>query len=376
MMKIFSISKPPARTTITENIDFLTHPSQDTENWQVLFTTVEEVNRQPEGAREAAKALRRRLKAGDGKTTILSITVMQCLVENCGKRFHDQMARPHFLEDLKQCYYSRSTSDLGRQRILSLLYHCKNIFNGVNELKSVGKLCDELSGGNKRSPGEGNNNNFSFATSQIPQLDERMEREVLSAITAETIENDITIAKSNSQLLTETLSFTNPESVNPEQHDIIQEFRTKCRDSQATILRHIQQSADNNDGELMRRLLETNQLLVQAFKQYDEMVERHCIANATKASKTVNWRGTDEETKLHGNVEGDLLGGHEAVMNGSKSNGHFTYSEASSSMAAGVDPFADDIVEEVPQRPSAKALGKQPAHLHETLAQNETSYPH
>ncbi|KAL1915136.1 uncharacterized protein VTP21DRAFT_7617 [Calcarisporiella thermophila] len=262
-------SKPPPRTSISENIEWVTNPEHSEEDWTIIFQIVEVVKSSAEGPREAAKAIRRRLNTGNGKATGFTITVWQALVENCGNNFLIQMTRPHFIEDITRCY--SESSDENRDRILKLLYECKALCKDDAEFHPILQLYSQLS--HSRGP---------YARHHTGTINPEVVEDTARVMSAEAMRNDIQSTRANVQVLSESLGFVAPgEDIT--KNEVIQEFYAKCKDNHGQIMQYIQECSDEKD---MQELLELNQDLLNVFRMYDEIIENGFVDAALALSRT------------------------------------------------------------------------------------------
>ncbi|RKP05925.1 hypothetical protein THASP1DRAFT_32247 [Thamnocephalis sphaerospora] len=137
----------------------------------------------------------------------------------------------------------------------------------------------------------------------------------------------VEVASNSVQMLSEALVYADPDNEDIRQNELISEFHQKCTNLNSEIVRFL---STVQDEELIGMLIKTNQELVDVFKQYDDIVECHQVAQATARST--------QETRNATGTHSDLLG--------------FDGGASSSS--------ANNTAWEAPASMSPKSMGKQP----------------
>ncbi|KAG0310570.1 hypothetical protein BGZ99_000295 [Dissophora globulifera] len=87
---------------------------------------------------------------------------------------------------------------------------------------------------------------------------------------------DIEVANNNAQMLTEAISFANPETEAIEENALIKEFCSGCLSLHRRILEHltgVTESAQPN-STLLEKLLACNLGLAMALRSYDQIIQQ------------------------------------------------------------------------------------------------------
>ncbi|CAG8534904.1 4151_t:CDS:2 [Racocetra fulgida] len=162
------------------------------------------------------------------------------MAENCGAKFHAEIASKKFLEALELVVVTPNVDPDVKHRLVELLRNWTQAFQNEPSLWQIASLYNKLEKMRVIPVGKYQNNPianprgvvyvpFSFNTS------------------LERVAEDIELAKNNVQLFTQTISFTDPEAEDITKNELIQD-------------------------------------LVKAFQLYEDMVERGQIRAAEKIS--------------------------------------------------------------------------------------------
>ncbi|RIA92500.1 hypothetical protein C1645_764997 [Glomus cerebriforme] len=326
-MGIFDKSK----TVVTEYLEQCVNKKDD--DWNLIIATCDAVNATENGAKEAAKFIRKKISKSVN-VQHRTLTVLKAMADNCGAKFHAEIATKKFLDDIEFVVTSPNTDVVIRQEIVKLLGSLTEMFRNEPSLYQISNLYSKLTGTQVQTQKSVKypiqNNNISNDVSTKAKI-------------AEVIE----ISKNNIQLLTQTLSFTDPEKEDITKNELIQEFYTKCKSLHQSIMTYL---SEIQEDQWMDTLLAVNQDFVNSFKMYEDMVERGQVKLAKQVSQEQSFRGSH---LTH-------LDSEDAGVGGSSS----------------YDPFADtNEVEYDPivSGPSAKALGKMPASRFYDSTQNRNS---
>ncbi|KAF9131943.1 putative actin patch assembly and actin polymerization protein [Mortierella sp. 14UC] len=339
------------QTVISTQIDAITN-LQTISQWDTIAALCETVNAKDDGAKEAAKALRKKLRVGRPQQQMNAITLIQALVDGCGSKFKAQLATAKFAEDIEAVVVADATDANVKIRLMESLEGWANTFVSDPGLAIIPHLYNSLVKSNtpRQSPHQ---RGGPPSPPRAPITPEQQMRQMAQ---------DIELARNNAHMLIEAVSFADPDLEAIEENDLIKEFHSKCQSLQRGIqqyLSEITESANPNE-QWLTSLLACNQELVQAFTAYNQMMERQHLNKATKASETANpllsrnGNGlpngqhvpTDDllsfgDTQVAG--EGAGVGNGHAYSNGhGASNGKGAAHNVPASQNAAQDPFADE----------------------------------
>ncbi|KAF9931003.1 putative actin patch assembly and actin polymerization protein [Linnemannia zychae] len=325
------------QTFITTQIDNITALPSITQ-WDVIATLCAEVNAKDDGAKEAAKALRKKLRVGRPQQQMNAITLIQALVDGCGSKFKAQLATAKFAEDIEAVVISDATDANVKITLMETLEGWANTFASDPGLAVIPNLYNTLVKNNtpRQSP------NQRIHPPSPPRAHITPEQQMRQ------MAQDIELARNNAHMLIEAVSFADPELEAIEENELIKEFHSKCQSLQRGIqqyLSEITESANPNE-QWLTSLLACNQELVQAFTAYNQMMERQHLKNATKASQTTDNRNGNGFSHDKHVPTGDLMSFGDSFGSGEGAgvgNGH-AYSNGHGAVLqnASQNPFGDE----------------------------------
>ncbi|KAJ7568911.1 hypothetical protein O6H91_01G053000 [Diphasiastrum complanatum] len=249
-------------------------------DWAMNLEICDIVNRDPGQAKDVVKAVKKRLDSKNPKVQLLTLTVLETLIKNCGGIVHQQVAEKSILPKMVKIVKKKADMHV-KDKILGLLDAWQEAFDGpggrfpqyylaYEELRRLGIQFPEraLEDGppvltppqthpvsSYRSPGFG-------SPSYIPtRLDAPMNTESPQMSLA-----DIETARGGLEVLTEMLNAVNPRDRLAVKDELIVELVEQCRATQSRV-RHLVNVTTNE--ELLRQGLALNDDLQRVLGKHD-----------------------------------------------------------------------------------------------------------
>lgn len=120
-------------------------PSED---WALNMEICDLINESSDAARDAMKAIRKRLSQNAGKnyTVIMyTLTVLETCVKNCGKAFHLLVANKEFIQDLVKLIGPKNDPPaVVQEKVLNLIQVWADTFRSQPDLNGVVQVYQEL----------------------------------------------------------------------------------------------------------------------------------------------------------------------------------------------------------------------------------------
>lgn len=120
-------------------------PSED---WALNMEICDMINESSDAARDAMKAIRKRLTQNAGKnyTVIMyTLTVLETCVKNCGKAFHLLVANKEFIQDLVKLIGPKNDPPaVVQEKVLNLIQVWADAFRSQPDLNGVVQVYQEL----------------------------------------------------------------------------------------------------------------------------------------------------------------------------------------------------------------------------------------
>ncbi|KAF9962407.1 putative actin patch assembly and actin polymerization protein [Mortierella alpina] len=347
-------------TIITPQIDILTN-SPIINNWSPINGLLQAVNFIDGGAKEAARALRKKLRAGDSQQQLNSITVMQALVDGCGSKFKAELATIKFGLVIQQVMESKSTDNRVKGRLMERLSAWATTFSSDPSLEIIPQLYHKLSMDGvmrgvptvevlslPQSPVSA-----PFMRPVAPSGEQTRQKKMQ-------ILQDIELANNNAHMLVEAVSFADPELEAVEENALIREFHSKCLTLQRGVQIYLSEETNEAtaDEKCLAALLACNQELVLAIGAYNSMMEQQAVSRAMKMQQSSH---PTQHGYSHGNIataDGAGVGSGYKVSYSEYQSGK---SKSAHEETPAADPFADDglYVASSADMPSVKD-GKRP----------------
>ncbi|VDN01219.1 unnamed protein product [Thelazia callipaeda] len=139
----------PFATPIGAKIEMATNPSVfGTENWELNMEICDYINGTADGARDALRAIRRRLHSHVSKNNgivMYTLTVLETCVKNCDVRFHELVCHKDFINDLVKLIGPKfDAPQVVQERVLNLIQSWNDAFRDDPRLQGVCQVYDEL----------------------------------------------------------------------------------------------------------------------------------------------------------------------------------------------------------------------------------------
>lgn len=129
-------------------VEQATDGSMATENWALNMEICDMINESSDTARDAMKAIRKRLQQNAGKNNqviMYTLTVLETCVKNCGKAFHVLVAQKDFIQELVKLIGPKNDPPLiVQEKVLNLIQVWADAFKNQPDLNGVTQMYIEL----------------------------------------------------------------------------------------------------------------------------------------------------------------------------------------------------------------------------------------
>ncbi|KAK3740677.1 hypothetical protein QZH41_019048 [Actinostola sp. cb2023] len=306
MASLFAAS--PFSSPVGQRIERATDGGLASEDWALNLEICDIINETDEGPKDASKAIRKRLANNKNfKSVILTLTVLESCVKNCGRRFHVLIAKKDFLDDLVRILSPKiNAPQVVQEKILSLIQDWADAFRNSPDmthvlqayeaLKKQGiefppKNLDTLSPiftpersqpepsvisstlGTTRPSTSPSHQPPAFARTEVPPPAPVQQPPI--AMTGPVIptpeqlaklRSELDIVQGNVQVMSEMLTQMTPGQEEAGDLELLQELNRTCRAMQQRLLELLEQVANE---EVVGELLRINDDLNNVFIRYD-----------------------------------------------------------------------------------------------------------
>uniref|UniRef100_A0A7E4V008 VHS domain-containing protein n=1 Tax=Panagrellus redivivus TaxID=6233 RepID=A0A7E4V008_PANRE len=136
----------PLESDVGKLIVAATTPNEGGEDWGLIMSICDYIAEVPNGGRDALRAIRRLLADNVGKnnqTILLTLTVLEAAVKNCGTGFASLVCKNEFLEELIKLV-KKETPPAVQEQVLALIQAWADVFRNVPDCGDIGTYYDNL----------------------------------------------------------------------------------------------------------------------------------------------------------------------------------------------------------------------------------------
>jgi len=148
MTAFFGVGGNPFATPVGQKIEQATDASLASENWALNMEICDIINETEDGAKDAMKAIRKRLQLAAGKNytvVMYTLTVLETCVKNCDRKFHVLACNKEFISELVKLIGPKNEPPSAvQEKVLSLIQSWADAFHQHSELNGVVQVYQEL----------------------------------------------------------------------------------------------------------------------------------------------------------------------------------------------------------------------------------------
>ncbi|NXC06928.1 GGA1 protein, partial [Orthonyx spaldingii] len=294
--------------------DKATNPLNKDLDWDGINAFCEQLNKELEGPPLATRLLAHKIQSPQEWEAIQALTVLESCMKSCGKRFHDEVGKFRFLNELIKVvspkYLGSRTSEKVKSKILELMYswtlglpHEVKISEAYQMLKKQGIVkCDpKLPDDAPLPPPPPRPKNIIFDDEEksktLARLLKSSHPEDLRAankLIKEMVQEDqkrmekiskrvnaIEEVNNNVKLLTEMVTNYSKGETTESNEDLMKELYQRCERMRPMLFRLASDTEDND--EALAEILQANDNLTQVINLYKQLVRGEEINGETVA---------------------------------------------------------------------------------------------
>ncbi|XP_075163609.1 TOM1-like protein 2 isoform X2 [Haematobia irritans] len=305
MASFLNLGTNPFSTPVGQRIEQATDGSMPTENWALNMEICDMINESSDTARDAMKAIRKRLQQNAGKNNqviMYTLTVLETCVKNCGKAFHVLVAQKDFIQDLVKLIGPKNDPPLVvQEKVLNLIQIWADAFKNQPDLNGVTQMYMELKNKGIEFPQTDIENMAPIYTPQRsvpeqppplavnPQAVSPQHAGIqstgpnqLSAEQITKLHSELEIVSMNMSILGEMLTELRPGQEDPDDYQLLNDLTATCKEMQSRIVDLIGRVTDD---ELTAELLRINDELNNMFLRHQRYEKnRGTTTNMTSPS--------------------------------------------------------------------------------------------
>ncbi|XP_077979789.1 ADP-ribosylation factor-binding protein GGA1-like [Glandiceps talaboti] len=298
-----------------------TNPANREEDWEYIIGFCDQVNKELEGPQIATKLIAHKIQSPQDNEAMQALTVLEACVKNCGRRFHQELGKFRFLNELIKLvspkYLGEKTTERVKTRVIELIFswsiglpHETKIGDAYQMLKKQGivktdptyldktyeapppprpkntlfedddkaKLLDRLLKSKNPEDLQAANR---LIKNMVKEDSNRMEKVSRRLTELETCNNNV-------KLLNEMLLHYTPGVTSDAELDLMKELYEACERMRPKLFT-LASDVDDKDDEL-NDVLQANDALVRVMDNYKSTVglEQGSSASTTESSNGAN----------------------------------------------------------------------------------------
>uniref|UniRef100_A0A8C0HHN3 Golgi associated, gamma adaptin ear containing, ARF binding protein 2 n=1 Tax=Chelonoidis abingdonii TaxID=106734 RepID=A0A8C0HHN3_CHEAB len=305
-----------------------TDPSIPEENWECIQRFCDQVNADPEGPSIAPRLLAHKIQSPQEMEALHALTVLETCVNNCGERFHNEVAKFRFLNELIKVlspkYLGTWSTEKVKSRVVEIMFSWTvwfpqevKIRDAYQMLKKQGiiKQDPKLLEDKILPPPSPRPKNSIFDVdeekskllarllkSNHPEDLQAANRLIKSMIKEEQEKsakvskrlNAIAEVHSSVKLLGEMLTSYKRQELSKSDLQILQSLFERCEKLRALLFRLASETTD--DDEALAEILQANDKLTQALGLYRQVVVGHDQGRRSSVTSSTDASGRKDPT--------------------------------------------------------------------------------
>ncbi|KAJ7330117.1 hypothetical protein JRQ81_016291 [Phrynocephalus forsythii] len=287
--------------TLESKINRATNPLNKDLQWDSINAFCDQLNKELEGPPLATRLLAHKIQSPQEWEAIQALTVLESCMKNCGKRFHDEVGKFRFLNELIKVvspkYLGTRTPEKVKSKILELMYswtlglpHEVKITEAYQMLKKQGIVkCDPKLPDDAPFPlPPPRPKNVIFDDEEKSKMlarllksshpeDLRAANKLIKEMVQERMEkiskrvNAIEEVNNNVKLLTEMVTNYSKKETTESSEDLMKELYQRCERMRPMLFRLASDTEDND--EALAEILQANDNLTQVINLYRQVVK-------------------------------------------------------------------------------------------------------
>ncbi|KAM8878390.1 ADP-ribosylation factor-binding protein GGA1-like isoform 2-T2 [Spinachia spinachia] len=295
---------PPDEATLQSRINKATNPLNKEADWDTIKGFCDKLNNEPEGPQLATRLLAHKIQSPQEWEAMQALMVLETCIKNCGKRFHSEVGKFRFLNELIKVvspkYLGTRAPESVKKKVLEIIYSWTmrlpdetKIADAYQMLKKQGivKLDPELPDDKPLQPPPPRAQNVLFEDEEKSKMLSRLlnsaHQEDLRAankLIKEMVQEDqkrvekvskrlnaIQELKESVSLLSQLLDGYSKETCSQSNQELITDLYQRCEKMRPTLFRLASDTEDSDDA--LADILHANDNLTQVINLYRKLVK-------------------------------------------------------------------------------------------------------
>ncbi|XP_047569966.1 ADP-ribosylation factor-binding protein GGA2 isoform X2 [Lutra lutra] len=307
---------PGPAATLEQWLNKATDPSVSEQDWSAIQNFCDQVNTDPNGPTHAPWLLAHKIQSPQEKEALYALTVLEMCVNHCGEKFHNEVAKFRFLNELIKVlspkYLGSWTTEKVKGRVIEILFSWTvwfpedvKIRDAYQMLKKQGivkqdpklpvdKILPPPSPWPKSSIFDADEEKSKLLTrllkSNHPEDLQAANRLIKNLVKEEQEKSEKVLkrvsaveeVRSHVKVLQEMLSVYRRPGQAPPDQEALQVVYERCEKLRPTLFRLASDTTDDDDA--LAEILQANDLLTQGVLLYKQVMEGRVIFGNTVTS--------------------------------------------------------------------------------------------
>ncbi|KAM9392320.1 target of Myb1 membrane trafficking protein [Pholidichthys leucotaenia] len=261
----------PFSTPVGQRIERATSSSLPSEDWELNMEICDTINSSEEGPKDAVRAIKKRIVGNKNfKEVMLTLTVLETCVKNCGNRFHILVTTRDFIEGvLVRAIIPRNNPPLVlHDRVLTIIQAWADAFRSSPDLTGVVSVYEDL----RRKGLEFPKTELDGYTPDHPPKKVKK------------LKTELGVVRSNLTMMSDLMSQLDPVTVKQADLELLEQLYTVCKEMQDRIVKIVPRLSEE---KLIEELLAANDEMNSAFTRYHRFERRLAnVQSSTEKSHT------------------------------------------------------------------------------------------
>ncbi|XP_020508958.1 ADP-ribosylation factor-binding protein GGA1 isoform X2 [Labrus bergylta] len=313
---------PPDEASLQSRINKATNPLNKATDWDIIQGFCDHLNNDPEGPQLATRLLAHKIQSPQEWEAMQALTVLETCMKNCGKRFHTEVGKFRFLNELIKVvspkYLGTRAPEPVKKKVLEIVYSWTvslpdetKIAEAYQMLKKQGivKLDPVLPEDKPAPPPPARAKSAVFEDEEKSKMLSRLlnsthpeDLRAANKLIKEMVQEDqkrvekvskrvnaIQEVKESVSLLSQLLEGYSKESCSQSNQELIKDLYQRCEKMRPTLFRLASDTEDSD--EALADILQANDSLTQVINLYRQLVKgedvtKDCISTASQPASS------------------------------------------------------------------------------------------
>ncbi|XP_051996922.1 ADP-ribosylation factor-binding protein GGA1 [Xyrauchen texanus] len=316
------MAAPPDEQSLESRINKATNPLNRETDWESIQLFCDQLSNEPEGPQLATRLLAHKIQSPQEWEALQALMVLETCVKNCGKRFHNEVGKFRFLNELIKVvspkYLGSRAPQPVKKKVLEMMYSWSvslpeetKISDAYQMLKKQGivKQDPDLPDDKPLPPPPPRAKNAIFEDEEKSKMLSRLlnsshpeDLRAANKLIKEMVQEDqkrmekvskrvnaIQEVKESVGLLTQLLGDYSKET-SSHNEELIKDLYQRCEKMRPTLFRLASDTEDND--EALAEILQANDSLTQVINLYRQLVTREEVNGDTDSTARLTGSST------------------------------------------------------------------------------------